>query len=153
MESKTICCIGAGYVGGPTMAVIALKCPDYKVVVVDINKEKIDMWNGDLDKLPVYEPGLKDVVEQTRNKNLFFSNEIDVNIKNLDTQVRAMLDHCCLDFEEQCLRYYEKDRAVRTASSEQVRQPIYRDALSVWQKYEHHLGPLKAVLDKEGVAY
>ncbi len=82
MESKTICCIGAGYVGGPTMAVIALKCPDYKVVVVDINKEKIDMWNGDLDKLPVYEPGLKDVVEQTRNKNLFFSNEIDVNIKN-----------------------------------------------------------------------
>jgi hypothetical protein len=74
-------------------------------------------------------------------------------VEDLDTQVRAMLDHCSLDFEEQCLRYYEKDRAVRTASSEQVRQPIYRDALSVWQKYEHHLGPLKAVLDKKGVAY
>jgi hypothetical protein len=74
-------------------------------------------------------------------------------VEDLDSQVRAILDHCSLDFEEQCLRYYEKDRAVRTASSEQVRQPIYRDALSVWQKYEHHLGPLKAVLDEKDVAY
>ena len=74
-------------------------------------------------------------------------------VEDLETQVRALLDHCNLPFEEQCLRYYEKDRAVRTASSEQVRQPIYRDALSVWQRYEAHLDPLKAVLDKRGVSY
>jgi hypothetical protein len=74
-------------------------------------------------------------------------------VEDLETQVRALLEHCNLPFEEQCLRYYEKDRAVRTASSEQVRQPIYRDALSVWQRYEAHLDPLKAVLDERGVAY
>ena len=74
-------------------------------------------------------------------------------VEDLETQVRALLDHCNLPFEEQCLRYYEKNRAVRTASSEQVRQPIYRDALSVWQRYEAHLDPLKAVLDERGVAY
>lgn len=74
-------------------------------------------------------------------------------VEDLETQVRTLLDHCNLPFEEQCLRYYEKDRAVRTASSEQVRQPIYRDALSVWQRYEAHLDPLKAVFDERGVAY
>jgi tetratricopeptide (TPR) repeat protein len=74
-------------------------------------------------------------------------------VEDLGTQVRVLLDHCNLPFEEQCLRYYEKDRAVRTASSEQVRQPIYRDALSVWQRYEAHLDPLKAVLDERGIAY
>ena len=74
-------------------------------------------------------------------------------VEDLETQVSALLEHCNLRFEEQCLRYYEKDRAVRTASSEQVRQPIYRDALSVWQRYEAHLDPLKAVLDERGVAY
>ena len=63
-----ICCIGAGYVGGPTMAVIAFKCPEYKVTVVDINKERIKAWNGDIDKLPIYEPGLKEIVKKTRNK-------------------------------------------------------------------------------------
>ena len=77
MKVKKICCIGAGYVGGPTMAVIALKCPDIKVTVVDLNKEKIKKWNGDLDHLPVYEPGLRSVVSQTRNKNLFFSDDVD----------------------------------------------------------------------------
>ena len=51
MKIKNICCIGAGYVGGPTMAVIALKCPDIKVTVVDLDKDKIDAWNGELDKL------------------------------------------------------------------------------------------------------
>ena len=74
-------------------------------------------------------------------------------VEDLETQVRTLLEHCNLPFEEQCLRYYEKDRAVRTASSEQVRQPIYRDALSVWQRYEAHLDPLKAVFDERGVAY
>lgn len=77
MKINNICCIGAGYVGGPTMAVIAMKCPDVNVTVVDVNIEKISAWNGPLDALPVYEPGLKEVIEKTRNINLFFSNEID----------------------------------------------------------------------------
>ena len=70
---KNICCIGAGYVGGPTMAVIPSKCPNITVNVVDINKNKIDKWNSnDLDNLPVYEPGLSEIVEKVRGKNLFF---------------------------------------------------------------------------------
>ncbi|WP_268225545.1 UDP-glucose 6-dehydrogenase [Sinomicrobium oceani] len=73
-----ICCIGAGYVGGPTMAVIAQKCPDVKVTVVDINEKRIAAWNDeDLGKLPVYEPGLDKVVEEARGRNLFFSTEVD----------------------------------------------------------------------------
>lgn len=75
---KNICCIGAGYVGGPTMTVIAQKCPDIKVTIVDINKEKIARWNGDdLDNLPIYEVGLKDIVSEVRGKNLFFSTDIE----------------------------------------------------------------------------
>ncbi len=76
MKIKNICCIGAGYVGGPTMSVIALKCPSIKVTVVDQNIEKIEAWNGPLVNLPVYEPGLADVVSKVRGKNLFFSNDI-----------------------------------------------------------------------------
>ncbi|NNE77892.1 MAG: nucleotide sugar dehydrogenase, partial [Pricia sp.] len=73
-----ICCIGAGYVGGPTMSVIASQCPEIEVTVVDINQERIDQWNdSNLDKLPIYEPGLKEIVEKTRGKNLFFSTEVD----------------------------------------------------------------------------
>jgi UDPglucose 6-dehydrogenase len=75
---KNICCIGAGYVGGPTMSVIAQKCPEIKVTVVDINKQRIADWNdADLSKLPVYEPGLSDVVKEARGRNLFFSTDID----------------------------------------------------------------------------
>lgn len=75
---KNICCIGAGYVGGPTMAVIAQKCPHIKVTVVDLNTERINAWNGeDLSKLPVYEPGLDEVVKEARGRNLFFSTEVD----------------------------------------------------------------------------
>ena len=82
MKIKKICCIGAGYVGGPTMSVIAEKNPEIKVTVVDINKEKIDNWNSeDLDNLPIYEPGLSDVIKSTRGKNLFFSTEIDKAIE------------------------------------------------------------------------
>jgi len=78
MKIKQICCIGAGYVGGPTMAVIALKCPHIKVNVVDINQDRIDAWNDDnLDNLPVYEPGLADVVKEARGRNLFFSIDIE----------------------------------------------------------------------------
>ena len=82
MNIKYIYCIGAGYVGGPTMAVIALKCPHIKVNVVDINQDRIDAWNDDnLDNLPVYEPGLADVVRQARGRNLFFSTDIDKAIE------------------------------------------------------------------------
>ena len=80
MQIKNICCIGAGYVGGPTMAMIALKCPDIKVTVVDHNSERIDAWNGSLENLPIYEPGLSDIVEEVRGKNLFFSNDINASI-------------------------------------------------------------------------
>ena len=78
MSVKNICCIGAGYVGGPTMAVIAYKCPNIKVSVVDVNQQKIDAWNDEnLDNLPVFEPGLAQIVEKVRGKNLFFSTDID----------------------------------------------------------------------------
>ena len=79
---KNICCIGAGYVGGPTMSVIALKCPEINVTIVDSNKEKIKAWNGPLNKLPVYEPGLSEIVKKVRNKNLFFSENVKLGIQN-----------------------------------------------------------------------
>jgi len=79
---KKILCIGAGYVGGPTMAMIAAKCPQYKVTVVDINREKIQAWQSD--NLPIFEPGLLDVVKQARGRNLFFSTEITEHIREAD---------------------------------------------------------------------
>ncbi len=73
-----ICCIGAGYVGGPTMAVIAQKCPHIQVTVVDLNTARIAAWNDpDTENIPVYEPGLSDVVAEARGRNLFFSTEVD----------------------------------------------------------------------------
>jgi UDPglucose 6-dehydrogenase len=72
--STSICCLGAGYVGGPTMAMIAAKCPDIKVTVCDPNEKRIAAWNSDT--LPVYEPGLQEVVESARGKNLFFSTDV-----------------------------------------------------------------------------
>ena len=72
-QINKICCVGAGYVGGPTMAVIALKCPHLIINVVDINKNRIEDWNSeDLSKLPIYEPGLAEIIAATKNKNLFF---------------------------------------------------------------------------------
>ena len=80
-----ICCIGAGYVGGPTMAVIARQCPNITVTVVDISEERIAAWNDlDLHNLPIYEPGLAEVVAKTRDKNLFFSTEVDKAIQEAD---------------------------------------------------------------------
>lgn len=77
-EISSICCIGAGYVGGPTMTVIAHKCPHIKVTVVDINPERIARWNAEnIEELPVYEPGLAELVQQSRGKNLFFSTEVE----------------------------------------------------------------------------
>ena len=84
-EIKNICCIGAGYVGGPTMAVIADKCPKINFTVIDINEEKIRLWNSkDLSKLPVFEPGLDLVIKRCRGRNLFFSNEMKKNIASAD---------------------------------------------------------------------
>ena len=84
MQINNICCIGAGYVGGPTMAVIALKCPHINVTVVDANPEKIKAWNGPLEQLPVYEPGLAEVVKEARGRNLFFSDDISGNIEKAE---------------------------------------------------------------------
>ncbi len=75
-------CIGAGYVGGPTMTVIADKCPHIQVTVVDINQARIDAWNSD--SLPIYEPGLDDVVKRARGRNLFFSTDVASAIKDAD---------------------------------------------------------------------
>jgi UDPglucose 6-dehydrogenase len=79
---KRILCIGAGYVGGPTMAMIACKCPAYSVTVVDIDSRRIDQWNSD--RLPIFEPGLDEIVRQVRGKNLFFSTAIDEGIRQAD---------------------------------------------------------------------
>ena len=82
MKIKSICCIGAGYVGGPTMSVIAQKNPDIKVTVVDLNAQRISQWNEtDLTKLPIYEPGLDKVIKEARGRNLFFSTQIDKAVK------------------------------------------------------------------------
>jgi UDPglucose 6-dehydrogenase len=77
-----ICCIGAGYVGGPTMATIALKCPDIQVTIVDLNEKRIQEWNSG--ELPIYEPGLASIVEACRGRNLFFSTDVKKGIEEAD---------------------------------------------------------------------
>ena len=85
MKIKNICCIGAGYVGGPTMAVIAQKCPEINVTVVDINEQRIAAWNDeDVENIPIYEPGLSEVVKEARDRNLFFSTDVDSAIDKAD---------------------------------------------------------------------
>ncbi|AFU68515.1 UDP-glucose dehydrogenase [Psychroflexus torquis ATCC 700755] len=82
---KNICCIGAGYVGGPTMAVIAQKCPEIKVHVVDINESRVAAWNDpNVEHIPIYEPGLSEIVAETRDRNLFFSTKVDEAIDQAD---------------------------------------------------------------------
>lgn len=81
MKIKNICCIGAGYVGGPTMAVIAKKCPHIKVTVVDISEDRINAWNDEnTENIPIYEPGLSQIVADVRGRNLFFSTDIEKSI-------------------------------------------------------------------------
>ena len=78
MSITKICCIGAGYVGGPTMAVIAQKCPQIQVTVVDLNQERIAAWNNeDVTTIPIYEPGLAEIVAEARGRNLFFSTDVE----------------------------------------------------------------------------
>ncbi len=79
---RKICCIGAGYVGGPTCSVLALKCPDIQVTVVDRSELRINQWNSE--KLPIYEPGLEEIVKQCRGKNLFFSTDMVPALKEAD---------------------------------------------------------------------
>ena len=84
-EIRKICCIGAGFVGGPSMAVIADFCNDIEVNVVDIDKERINRWNSEnLTNLPIYEPGLKEIISRCRNKNLFFSSNVIENLMSAD---------------------------------------------------------------------
>jgi UDPglucose 6-dehydrogenase len=82
MAQTRICCLGAGYVGGPTMAMIAAKCPDIQVTVTDHNEAKIHAWKDG--PLPVYEPGLEEIVAKARGKNLFFSTDVKGSVKNAD---------------------------------------------------------------------
>ena len=85
VEIKNICCIGAGYVGGPTMSVIADKCPEIQINVVDFNELRIKEWNSNnLSELPIYEPGLKEIVGRCRGKNLHFTSEVKKNISIAD---------------------------------------------------------------------
>lgn len=85
MNIKKICCIGAGYVGGPTMAVIAQKCPEIQVTVVDLNENRIAAWNDEnVSNIPIYEPGLSEIVASCRGRNLFFSTEVDKAIDEAD---------------------------------------------------------------------
>tara|TARA_A100001011_G_C14321667_1_gene851070 strand:- start:5385 stop:6827 length:1443 start_codon:yes stop_codon:yes gene_type:complete len=85
IQIKNICCIGAGYVGGPTMSVIADKCPSLIVNVVDINQDRINSWNNEnLEELPIFEPGLSSIVKRCRGRNLFFSTKIKENISCAD---------------------------------------------------------------------
>lgn len=80
-----ICCIGAGYVGGPTMTVIAEKCPSIQVTVVDINEKRIRGWNSrDANEIPIFEPGLSELVEKNRDINLFFSTNVEDAIDDAD---------------------------------------------------------------------
>uniref|UniRef100_A0A5F5PEQ6 UDP-glucose 6-dehydrogenase n=2 Tax=Equus TaxID=9789 RepID=A0A5F5PEQ6_HORSE len=90
-EIKKICCIGAGYVGGPTCSVIAQMCPEIRVTVVDVNESRINAWNSPT--LPIYEPGLKEVVESCRGKNLFFSTNIDDAINEADLVFISVLSN------------------------------------------------------------
>lgn len=85
MEMYKICCIGAGYVGGPTMAIIAKQCPHIQVTVVDLNVERINAWNeADVSKIPIFEPGLSEVISEVRGKNLFFNTDVDQAIIDAD---------------------------------------------------------------------
>jgi len=85
LKIKNICCIGAGYVGGPTMAVIAQKCPQIQINVVDINELRINKWNDpNLCNLPIFEPGLAEIIKNCRGKNLHFSNKVKEMIEKAD---------------------------------------------------------------------
>ena len=133
---RNICCIGAGYVGGPTMAVFADECPDINVTVVDINPEKISLWNSnDLSELPIFEPGLDKVILRCRNINLFFSTDVEANIANADmifisvntpTKTRGVGAGKALDLKwvESCARQIAKFSTGHTIVVEKSTLPV-----------------------------
>ena len=133
---RNICCIGAGYVGGPTMAVFADECPDINVTVVDINPEKISLWNSnDLSELPIFEPGLDEVILRCRNINLFFSTDVEANIANADmifisvntpTKTRGVGAGKALDLKwvESCARQIAKFATGHTIVVEKSTLPV-----------------------------
>ena len=133
---RNICCIGAGYVGGPTMAVFADECPDVNVTVVDINPEKISLWNSnDLSELPIFEPGLDKVILRCRNINLFFSTDVEANIANADmifisvntpTKTRGIGAGKALDLKwvESCARQIAKFATGHTIVVEKSTLPV-----------------------------
>ena len=152
MKIKNICCIGAGYVGGPTMSVIALKCPHINVTVVDVNPERIKAWLGPLDNLPVYEPGLSDVVKKARGRNLFFSDDIAGNIEKAEmifmavntptkTEGEGAGMKADLQYIESCARdiarYSKKDKIVVEKSTlpvktaEKVKEILYKNSTDI----------------------
>ena len=149
MQIKNICCIGAGYVGGPTMAVIALKCPDIKVSVVDLNAERISAWNGPLENLPVYEPGLREVVAEARGRNLFFSTEVDKAIDEAEMIFMAVNTPTKTEGEgagmAADLRYVEAcaKNIARVAKTEKI--VIEKSTLPVRTAEK-----IKEILDKQG---
>lgn len=149
MQIKNICCIGAGYVGGPTMAVIALKCPSIKVTVVDINLQRIADWNGPFENLPIYEPGLVEVVSQVRGRNLFFSTEVDKAIDSAEMIFMAVNTPTKTEGEgagmAADLKYIE-------ASAKKIAQVAKTDKIVVEKSTlpVRTAEKIKEILDKEG---
>jgi len=130
---KKILCIGAGYVGGPTMAMIARKCPDYKVTVVDINPARIAAWNSA--DIPIYEPGLDEVVQEARGRNLFFSTDVDAGIREADI-IFVAVNTPTKTFGEGAgkaadLQYWEKTARQILANSEKGKIIVEKSTLPV----------------------
>lgn len=130
---KDILCIGAGYVGGPTMAMIAAKCPQYKVTVVDINDKRINDWNSD--NLPIYEPGLDQLVSAARGRNLFFSTEIEKGIREADI-IFVSVNTPTKDFGQGAgmaadLQYWEKTARQILANSDKDKIIVEKSTLPV----------------------
>ena len=154
-EIKNICCIGAGYVGGPTMAVIADKCPHIQINVIDINENRIKLWNSeDLNNLPIFEPELDKIINRCRGKNLHFSNEIEKHISDADmifisvntpTKKKGIGAGQASDLKwvEECARQVAKFSKGYTIVVEKSTLPV-RTAKSLKKFWKHH----KSILSK-----
>ena len=157
MKIKNICCIGAGYVGGPTMAVIAQKCPGIKVTVVDLNEVRIAAWNDkDINNIPIYEPGLNKIVGNVRGKNLFFSTDVDKAIDEADlifisvntpTKTYGTGKGMAADLKhiELCARQIAKvsknNKIIVEKSRRSIRSKRYTDCSSRRKNLSHSSGP------------